>query len=110
LDQTKNPIQLLLEGTSDTLNQEVVPKKRARKDKEMLDKEDAAISKASHKNDMQVDTESAATRVAGSDITMQQNPLFDVNIVMAGPGHQACQKNESNQLELSGSRYPEHSS
>jgi hypothetical protein len=92
LDQTKNPIQLLLDGTSDTLIQEVVPKKRARKDKEMLDKEDAAISKASHKNDMQVDTESAATGVAGSDIIMQQNPLFDVNIVMAGPGHQACQK------------------
>ncbi|CAJ2646574.1 unnamed protein product [Trifolium pratense] len=35
-------------------------------------------------------TSKTAEKTAGNGITMNCNPLFDVNIVRAGPGNQAC--------------------
>ncbi|CAJ2630000.1 unnamed protein product [Trifolium pratense] len=81
LGLTMIPYQKLLKGEATSIQaEEGVPKKRPRNENEMLNQ------------DMQVDEEITATRVAEADIIMQKNPLFDVNIVMAGPAHQACQK------------------
>jgi 14-3-3 protein epsilon len=92
LGPNKLPPQLLLEGTSSNPSKELVPKKRPRQDKDILNQEEIIKSKAPNMDEMQVEPTHAATGVAENDIIMQQNPLFDVNIVMAGPGHQACQK------------------
>jgi hypothetical protein len=73
--------KLLLNGP------ESVPKKRSRVDNGFEDNAEDIIDAT-----MQVDAVAEASGAGGTNITMQQNPLFDVNVVMAGPENQACQQ------------------
>ncbi|GAU39464.1 hypothetical protein TSUD_158950 [Trifolium subterraneum] len=61
---TTNSVQLLLEGVSNSHTQEAIPKKRPRKDADMLEHDNVALLQASNMIDMQVDTEHTATGVA----------------------------------------------
>jgi hypothetical protein len=92
LGPKNNQSQLLLVGGSSAESSGAAPKKRPRNDTDMLTKEGVITSKAPSNEVMQVEEVISTTMVAEADIIMQQNPLFDVNNVMAGPDYQACQK------------------
>ncbi|MCH80213.1 hypothetical protein A2U01_0000978 [Trifolium medium] len=74
-------------GTS-SQTEKVMPKKHSR----IEDIEEEQNTNRLEPMQVEEGLQTLRTEAAGSNLTKQQNPLFDVNVVLAGPENQACQK------------------